>query len=42
MGGPNATNSVEEASAAVYQVISEISAADTGKFLNYDGSTMAW
>lgn len=42
MGGPNASNSIEQASAGVYQVIKGISSKDAGKFLNFDGTTLPW
>ena len=42
MGGPNASNSIEQATNGVYQVITEISSDDAGKFLNFDGTTLPW
>ena len=42
MGGPNASNSIEQATVGVYQVITEISPKDAGKFLNFDGTTLPW
>ena len=42
MGGPNASNSIEQASVGVYQVITGISSKDAGKFLNFDGTTLPW
>ncbi|MEE2999074.1 MAG: SDR family oxidoreductase [Pseudomonadota bacterium] len=42
MGGPNATNSIEESANGVYQVITKISPEDAGKFLNFDGTTLPW
>ncbi|MEE3000182.1 MAG: SDR family oxidoreductase [Pseudomonadota bacterium] len=42
MGGPNATNSTEESTVGVYKVIKDISTEDTGKFLNFDGTTLPW
>jgi len=42
MGGPNATNSIEQAAKGVYQVITGISDKDAGKFLNFDGTTLPW
>ena len=42
MGGPNASNSIEQASVGVYQVIKGISSKDAGKFLNFDGTALPW
>jgi len=42
MGGPNAVNSIEEATNGVFKVIAGISSEDTGKFLNFDGTIIPW
>ncbi len=42
MGGPNATNSVEQSAAGVKTVIAGITEKDAGKFLNFDGTTLPW
>ena len=42
MGGPNAVNSIEEATNGVYQVITGVSSENTEKFINFDGTTLPW
>ena len=42
MGGPNATNSIEQAASGVYQVVTEISDKVAGKYLNFDGTELPW
>jgi NAD(P)-dependent dehydrogenase (short-subunit alcohol dehydrogenase family) len=42
MGGPNASNSIEQAAQGVYQVITDVSSDDAGKFLNFDGTILPW
>jgi NAD(P)-dependent dehydrogenase (short-subunit alcohol dehydrogenase family) len=42
MGGPQATNSAEQAAAGVRAVIAGLTKADAGKFFNFDGNTMPW
>ena len=42
MGGPNASNSIEQAANGIFQVITGISSDDAGKFLNFDGTTLPW
>jgi NAD(P)-dependent dehydrogenase (short-subunit alcohol dehydrogenase family) len=42
MGGPNAQISVEESVAGIRQVLERVTLADTGGFLNYDGTIIPW
>ena len=42
MGGPNASNSIEEAASGVVKVIDGLTKEDAGKFLNFDGTTLPW
>jgi hypothetical protein len=42
MGGPKATNSVEESVNGVRNVIAALTMAETGKFFNFNGQTIPW
>jgi len=42
MGGPKATNSVEESVNGVRNVIAGLTMAETGKFFNFNGQTIPW
>lgn len=42
MGGPRATLAPEESIAALLALIDRLTPADSGKFFNYDGSTLPW
>ena len=42
MGGPNGLIDAPESVSGMLNVIDGLSVADTGQFLNYDGSTIAW
>lgn len=42
MGGSHADISVEESARGLYQAITQLSLKTTGKFLNYDGTELAW
>ncbi len=42
MGGPQATLSVEESVSNMRRVIGNLSAADNGAYLNYDGKPLPW
>ena len=42
MGGPNATLSVEESVAAMKKSLAVVTFADSGRFLDIDGSTLPW
>lgn len=42
MGGPKAANSVEQSVTGVRNVISSVTAADAGKFLNFNGESLPW
>jgi NAD(P)-dependent dehydrogenase (short-subunit alcohol dehydrogenase family) len=42
MGGPKATNSVEESVNRVRNVIAGLTMAETGKFFNFNGQTIPW
>jgi len=42
MGGPNAPLSVEESGAGMIRVLDGLTMADTGRFLDYRGETVAW
>jgi NAD(P)-dependent dehydrogenase (short-subunit alcohol dehydrogenase family) len=42
MGGKNATLKPEESVAAMLKLLDALKPDDTGKFLNYDGSTLPW
>ena len=42
MGGPKATNSVEEVVNGVRNVIGRLTMAETGKFFNFNGQTIPW
>ncbi|CAH0702049.1 unnamed protein product [Spodoptera exigua] len=42
MGGKNAHLDVETSVSGIFDTINKLSDADTGKFLNYDGSELPW
>ena len=42
MGGPVATNSVEESVSGMRQVLSALTLADSGRFWNFDGKELPW
>lgn len=42
MGGPSASLSVDESGASIVDTISQLSFADTGRFITWDGSDHAW
>jgi NAD(P)-dependent dehydrogenase (short-subunit alcohol dehydrogenase family) len=42
MGGPNAAITPEQSVAGMRAVIEGLTPADTGRFLNYDGSEIPW
>lgn len=42
MGGPNGEMSVEESGAALVKILCELGHADTGRFIDIDGSTIPW
>jgi NAD(P)-dependent dehydrogenase (short-subunit alcohol dehydrogenase family) len=42
LGGPTATNSVEDSVTGVRDVIAGLTMADTGKFFNFNGQTIPW
>jgi NAD(P)-dependent dehydrogenase (short-subunit alcohol dehydrogenase family) len=42
MGGANADISVGESAEGIYAVVRNLSLANTGKFLNYNGDDMSW
>lgn len=42
MGGPEAPLSVEESAAGIIELIDGLTIADTGRFLDYRGETVAW
>lgn len=42
MGGPKATNSVDQSVSGVRSVISKVTAADAGKFFNFNGEIFPW
>jgi NAD(P)-dependent dehydrogenase (short-subunit alcohol dehydrogenase family) len=42
MGGANADISVGESAEGIYAVVRNLSMANTGKFLNYNGDDMSW
>ena len=42
MGGPNGEMSVEESAAALIKILCELNHADTGRFIDIDGSTIPW
>jgi len=42
MGGPKATNTVEDSVKGVRNVIAGLTMADTGTFFNFDGQVMPW
>jgi hypothetical protein len=42
MGGPKATNSVEESVNRVRNVIAGLTMDETGKFFNFNGQTIPW
>jgi NAD(P)-dependent dehydrogenase (short-subunit alcohol dehydrogenase family) len=42
MGGPKATNTVDQSVSGVRNVVSELTAADAGKFFNFNGETLSW
>jgi short-subunit dehydrogenase len=42
MGGPKATNSVEESVSGMRRVINALNLADSGRFWNFDGEELPW
>ena len=42
MGGPEATNSVEESVSGMRRVITGLNLADSGRFWNFDGEELPW
>jgi len=42
MGGPNALISAEQSSVGLMRVIEKAEMADSGRFFNYDGSSIPW
>jgi NAD(P)-dependent dehydrogenase (short-subunit alcohol dehydrogenase family) len=42
MGGPKATNSVDQSVTGVRSVIANLTAADAGKFFNFNGEIFQW
>ena len=42
MGGPKATNSVEESVSGMRRVITTLNLADSGRFWNFDGEELPW
>jgi NAD(P)-dependent dehydrogenase (short-subunit alcohol dehydrogenase family) len=42
MGGPNALIDVTQSAAGLYSVMLDAKPADSGRFLNYDGSELPW
>lgn len=42
MGGPRAPTEVSESVAGIWQVISAMSKANSGRFVNFKGETLAW
>ncbi len=42
MGGPNASVTPEDSVKSIRKVLSNLSPADSGGFLRYDGSTLTW
>ncbi len=42
MGGPNGSIDVQTSVNGLRQVLAHISAADSGRFINYDGTAIAW
>ena len=42
MGGPKATNSVEESVSGMRRVITGLNLADSGRFWNFDGEELPW
>nr|VFK25996.1 MAG: Short-chain dehydrogenase [Candidatus Kentron sp. MB]VFK33259.1 MAG: Short-chain dehydrogenase [Candidatus Kentron sp. MB]VFK76118.1 MAG: Short-chain dehydrogenase [Candidatus Kentron sp. MB] len=42
MGGPDATLSVWESATALRKILTEITFADSGRFINIDGRTIPW
>ncbi len=42
MGGPDATTSVEDSVAGMLAQIGQLTPADTGAFISYDGRTLRW
>lgn len=42
MGGPNGELSAEESAAALKQHLDKVTLADSGRFIDIDGSTIAW
>jgi NAD(P)-dependent dehydrogenase (short-subunit alcohol dehydrogenase family) len=42
MGGPNAPLKPEDSVASLIKLIDRLSATDSGKFFNYDGSILPW
>lgn len=42
MGGKKAPMEVTESAEAIMQIVSQLSAAESGQFLNIDGSPLPW
>ena len=42
MGGPKATNSVEQSVSGMRRVITGLNLADSGRFWNFDGEELPW
>jgi NAD(P)-dependent dehydrogenase (short-subunit alcohol dehydrogenase family) len=42
MGGPKATNTVDQSVGGVRNVIAKLTAADAGKFFNFNGEVLPW
>jgi NAD(P)-dependent dehydrogenase (short-subunit alcohol dehydrogenase family) len=42
MGGPNATLEVSESTEGIIKLLERVTFAETGKFLNWDGSEISW
>lgn len=42
MGGPQATNSVDQSVSGVRSVVANLTAADAGKFFNFNGEMFPW
>ena len=42
MGGPNAETTLDESVVGLATVLGKVTPADTGSFINFDGSLRAW
>jgi hypothetical protein len=42
MGGPSGLISVEQSVSGMLSVIREVTSADSGKFISYDGQIIPW